>query len=162
MKCALELHHEDVLKCGGTNQRMRDYGLLPRCEYLRFLGTLRSVDWYYLTDVSRQPICSIFTGKADKLCCRETSVTTSRRPLTSQNIEDFNAFLTLAFGSDRLNYLSDHFNPGEGVPLYPLARRLSRPQSRRQGLWRIGECFAPAGNLTVVTQSSSYPSHFND
>jgi hypothetical protein len=55
-----------------------------------------------------------------------------------------------------------HLSPGEGVSLYPLGRRLNGPQSRREGLWRIEEYLALAGNQTVVTQSSPYPSHFND
>jgi hypothetical protein len=35
-------------------------------KYLRFSGTLRSVDFWYVTDVSGQPICSIFKVKQSK------------------------------------------------------------------------------------------------
>ena len=62
---------------------------------------LRSVDWYLVTDVSRQPIGPIFKGQAvqeDSSCtvwplkigpigCLETSVNTNLRCITSQRSE---------------------------------------------------------------------------
>ena len=78
---------------------MRGYRLPPRCKYLRCLGTLRSVDWYYLTEVSRQQICPILTGKDQNKLSRNVSYYQS----TPRNVPDYrrfqhSAFLTLAFG----------------------------------------------------------------
>jgi len=53
---------------------MRDFRLPPRCKWnLRYFGILRSVERWFLADVSGQPIGPIFKGQA--LCLATQNVT---------------------------------------------------------------------------------------
>jgi hypothetical protein len=67
---------------------MRDFRLPPRCRrYLRSSGMLRSVEWWFCTDVSGQRIGPVFKGqeaqvkKMGLIGCPETSVQNYRSTL---------------------------------------------------------------------------------
>jgi hypothetical protein len=47
---------------------------MAQTQDLRSSGMLRSVEWYFCTDVSGQPIVPIFKMKMEKMGCTETSV----------------------------------------------------------------------------------------
>jgi len=51
---------------------MRNSRLPPRCKWvLRSFGILRSVDWYFLTDVTGQPVGPNSKGQVVKEECYE-------------------------------------------------------------------------------------------